>query len=379
MIRKQVLDRIEAGYALLVGRASYGDFLFVGSEKKDGESRVIRLDTREVSLATAEVGGMMQIVPIPSDSGAEQAGYLAAMGMYAPFIGRDAAVYHLRPATEWGEPWTVEKLFDLPFAHRLGFAQLGRRVYLFVGVVSDDKNDPDDWTQPGRLYVTDLFKGLTRGEWELHSIGHGLFRHHGMWTGTLDGQRKLLVSAAEGLFAVRAVSTSGDDDATAALPGHGFGLEGIIRQEISEMVVSDIDGDGIDEIVAIEPFHGHRLRVYKRHNGNQGCPTHDNWRPVWERDDLSFAHGLNVVPTGERKLIVVGNRRDGCELLGFDPGNLRGDVRRIVLDEGVGPTQIEPWFGAVSNHRVAERVALISCNQAAGEVAMYDVSDIVGA
>lgn len=375
-MHKRVLDRIEAGYALLIDRASYGDFLFVGSEKKGGESRVIRLDTSEVSLATDQVGGMMHIVSIPRTGGVESGGYLAAMGMYAPFIGRDAGVYRLKPGAAWGDPWTVKKLFDAPFVHRLGFVETGGRVQLLVAVVSTDKKNPDDWEQPGRLFAADLGDGLARGEWVLQPVGDGLFRHHGMWTGKLDGRMDVFISAADGLFAVRDTSSRADDVGGASPAGQGLGLECIIAEEISEMVVSDLDGDGVDEIVTIEPFHGNRLRVYKRGAMGDGAGGDHDWKALWQCEDLSFAHGLNVVPVGGRNLIVVGNRRAGCELLAFDFQRSTGEFRRIVIDEGVGPTQIEPWFGTAAGRDGAGPVAIISCNQAAGEVAMYDLTNL---
>ena len=161
--------------------------------------------------------------------------------------------------------------------------------------------------------------------------------------------------------------------------GHGLALECIIDEEISEMVVSDLDGDGVDEIVTIEPFHGHRLRVYKRGTTANGAESDHGWKSVWQCEDLSFAHGLNVVPVGGRNRIVVGNRRAGCELLAFDFQRSTGEFRRTVIDEGVGPTQIEPWFGTTTGRNDTGQVAIISCNQAAGEVAMYDLTTLAEA
>lgn len=490
MTRKHVLDRIEAGYALMIDSAPFGEFLFVGSEAEGGQSRVIRLESGEVCTATTAVGGMMHILRAPCGGGARTAGgseedaaphaaghygvgtasaagerplYVAAMGMYAPFIGRGAAVYALQPGERWDSEWGVEKLFDIPFVHRLGFMEAGGRDYLFVATVSDDKESPEDWSRPGRLYVTDFRAGIERGRWDLQPVGGGIHRNHGMWAGVLDGRRELLVSGAEGLFAIRSDgaagagsplggsgsaggATAGATEAqaagagppTAGAPGAaetaacgtaGFHLEPIIEEEISEMVARDLDGDGVDEMVTIEPFHGHRLRVYKRDVGTGGAKgagaagggasaaggaagagasatgaaaaestggAHTGsdpgavWRPIRESDELRFGHGLNVVRCGSRDLILVGNRREGKELLAFDPGDLSGEARRYVLDTGVGPTQIEPWAGAVSgaggepSGSAAESAPagsasadarIISCNQGAGEVAVYELSE----
>lgn len=365
MIKKTVLDKIEKGYALLITRTAGGDVLFVGSEREGGESRIINIKTGEVSLATDQVGGMMHIINLPDQTSAPKSRkYLAAMGMYAPFIGRQAAVYLLEDSGMWGLPWTVTKQFEMPFVHRLGYKSLGGRQNLLVAVVSDDKENPDDWSKPGRLYCCDVEAGANKGEWSFSPVGGELFRHHGMWTGTIDGTEEVLVSAAEGIFGIHEDSNG------------SFVLTQLVKNEVSEMIFADLDGDGHDELVTIEPFHGNLIRVYKRSEPSTGAFDPNNWNIIWERDDLHFAHGLNVVPVQGRQLIIVGNRRSGCELLGFVYSAQNGDFSRIVIDEGVGPTQIEPWFGPTCTEKDPQAISLLSCNQESQEVAMYSITNI---
>ncbi|MFW5995204.1 MAG: hypothetical protein ACOCRN_03755 [Spirochaetia bacterium] len=367
-VRKQVLDRIEGGYALMLDRGPAGEFLFVGSESKGGQSRLIRLDTGEVCTATDKVGGMMHILPVPGESGV----YVAAMGMYAPFIGQRAAVYMLRAGAEWNSEWSVEKLFDMPFVHRLGFMHVDGADHLLVATVSLGKESPDDWSRPGGLYAVNFTEAVARGTWELQTVTEDIYRNHGMWAGSFDGEQSLLLSGAEGLFAIRPDS---------GVRG-GFRLDPVIEEEISEMVAVDLDGDGVDEMVVIEPFHGHRLRVYKR-GGEAGAGDRSGrWESVWKTEDLSFAHGLNFVQCGSRPLVLVGNRRAGMELLAFDFDGLSGNGTRYVLDEGVGPTQIEQWksnqgTGAASRAQGsgAEGVRILSCNQGGAEVSLYEFSE----
>lgn len=348
-VRKKILDRLDGGYALLLDRIAGRDSVFVGSESKGGESRLISLDGDHVVTATKEVGGMMHILPAPGMPGS----YVAAMGMYAPFIGQGAAVYMLRAGSGFEDTWNVSKLFDMPFVHRLGFVDVAGRPHMLIATVSVNKENPDDWSKPGELYAVDFQRANESGEWSLKRVSAGIFRNHGMWVGPVDGTRSLLVSGAEGMFSVRPDSSAES----------GFELLPVLEEEISEMVPVDLDGDGQDEFVVIEPFHGHRLRVYKR--GVSGA-----WNVVWETTDLSFGHGLNVIPCGSRKLVVVGNRRDGKELLGFDFGGLSGSVKRFVFDEGVGPTQIEPFSDGKDG--IAR---FVSCNQGSGEITRYEVSE----
>ncbi len=343
---KQLLDRLDGGYALLIEESPHGRYVFVGSENRGGESKVIMLDDARSATVTTEVGGMMHILPIPGRPGR----YVAAMGMYAPFIGKDAAIYLLGSGAAPLDAWSVDRLFAMPFAHRLGLCVFDGRLFLFVATVSSHKENPEDWSRPGQLFVEDFDASLESGEWQLKTISDQIHRNHGMWNGTLDGEQVLLVSGAEGVFAVRRQTASAS----------GFALEQLVAGEVSEMVVADLDGDGVDEMVTIEPFHGETLRVYRR-------STDGEWASVWQTDDLSFAHGLNVIPHGDLPLVVVGNRRQGMELLAFDFAAKLTAPRRTVIDSGVGPTQIEP----ISDGR--DGVArFVSCNQGAGEVSRYD-------
>jgi hypothetical protein len=159
----------------------------------------------------------------------------------------------------------------------------------------------------------------------------------------------LSLSCAEGLFSI----VPSDEHAA-------WKLNLLIDSEISEMIPVDLDGDGFDEVVTIEPFHGHQLCVYKNKRGQ--------WTRVWQIEDLSFAHGLNAVYCGNWPVIVVGKRRADKELLGF-VFDTQLTSKRFVLDTRVGQTQIEQW-----SNQDDGTAQIISCNQAADEVALYEVT-----
>ena len=40
--------------------------------------------------------------------------------------------------------------------------------------------------------------------------------------------------------------------------------EFILEGQIGEIATADLDGDGIEEIMTIEPFHGNRIQIYKK-------------------------------------------------------------------------------------------------------------------
>jgi hypothetical protein len=75
--------------------------------------------------------------------------------MYVPYIGHDAAVYFLEQGSEVNSRWTIQKLFNMPFVLRLAVFERDNRRCLFVATVSKHKDSPDDWRNPGELYVVD--------------------------------------------------------------------------------------------------------------------------------------------------------------------------------------------------------------------------------
>jgi hypothetical protein len=48
----------------------------------------------------------------------------------------------------------------------------------------------------------------------------------------------------------------------------------LFDKEVSEFCFIDLDGDGKEELVTIEPFHGEALNVYKRKGQQMGTKIH---------------------------------------------------------------------------------------------------------
>lgn len=122
------------------------------------------------------------------------------------------------------------------------------------------------------------------------------------------------------------------------------------------MTYIDLDGDGTNELVTIEPFHGDTLNIYKRKGS------------AWElrfSDALSFGHGLSSGRFNGKPLIVVGNRSESFALESFTVDNLsKGIVNREVIEENTGPTQTQVFSRGPVDF-------IMSANQRKHEVALY--------
>ena len=268
----------------------------------------------------------------------------AIMGCFVGYKFQTAGVYRISPDQEGA----AEKIIELPFAHRIDFVNRGGARFLIAATLAADKRDPGDWSRPGTLYASHVPRSPGEG-WELTPVLEGIHRNHGLLTARLMGRRSVLISGAEGLFA--ADLDSGGDD---------WGFQQVLGQEVSEIAVSDIDGDGADELITIEPFHGNSLRVYKR--------AGSKWQLAWETG-LEYGHCLLAGMLKGVRSILVSNRAGNRDLLLFEftgPPGGRGiaDPKRHVVDPGAGAANM-----LVVSHDGTDRI--FSTNQTAGEIVSY--------
>jgi len=285
-------------------------------------------------------GGCMALV---ADS--EQPDTLfAIMGCFVGYKFQTGGVYSISTAREGA----AEKIIELPFAHRIDFVTRHGTRFLIAATLAADKRDASDWSRPGTLYASRV-PGAAGEKWELVPVLEDIHRNHGLLTARLMGRRSVLISGAEGLFAADLDSAGAD-----------WGFRQVLGQEVSEIAVSDIDGDGIDELITIEPFHGNALRLYKRAGGK--------WQLAWEAG-LEYGHCLLAGMLNGVRSILVSNRAGNRDLLLFEfadsPGG-RGtpDPKRRVVDQGAGAANM-----LVVSHDGTDRI--FSTNQAAGEIVSY--------
>lgn len=338
MIPRQRLLEIRHSYSVQPVLRDGRMGVLVGSETKGPN---ILLEGPEFTAKTicGGPGGTMMILPVPNRS--DQ--FVSIMGLYPPFIGRDAGLFlHEKKDTEKND-WRTQKLTSLPFAHRLEFMEADNRLFLLVATVAEDKDSPEDWSKPGSVFAADVTEGIDQ-DFMLEPLASGITRNHGMSRAHWEGKDVVLVSGANGVHAIYRT-------------GGNWVQELLMDREVSEVCLEDLDGDGNPEMVTIEPFHGDYLRFYRQEGGA--------WKPVHEFP-LDFGHGLTVGKIGGVPSVFVGNRRGDRELLWYSINPERNLVTRRVVDEGVGPTQ-------TFLYEEEGRSFLISSNPVSGEVVRYQL------
>lgn len=290
------------------------------------------LASGESSFVDGCPGGVMSFVPVPGHPDL----FYSIMGLFPPFVGADAGVFmHRRKA----DGWDTVKAMALPFAHRCDILEKGGKNYVFAASCSKFKENPADWSLSGELYVIPLNADGLAGEPEL--VYNKIWRHHGMLKACIEGEETILFSGAEGIFYM-------------VLDGGKWAVKQFFDHEVSEFALIDLDGDGVDELITIEPFHGNTLNVYKCVDGK--------WDKLYT-DELWFGHGLSAGMFKGEPIFVVGNRR-GPLTLNMYRRLADGSFSRETLEEEAGPTQSLVFTADGTDY-------ILSANQLKDEVAIY--------
>lgn len=285
-------------------------------------------------------GGCMSIVPIPG----KEKEFLAVQEFYLKVSPSLAKIV-------WGKyeegTWKFQDLVSLPYVHRFGIFHANGVNYLIAATVATSKKDKNDWSVPGRIYVSELPDDPSQGV-ELEILVDGLYRNHGFWQTKEDGEDTGYFGSDQGIIRVSAPSKRGGQWKT----------ELIMEGRIGEIATVDIDCDGEDEIMTIEEFHGNTINIYKKIEGK--------YVKVWTYDnEIDFAHALVGTKLAGQNAFVCGVRRKDCEL--FIVTYEDGEYKVTMVEKGVGPANL-----CVLNEET--RDVIVAANHTANEAAVYYVT-----
>jgi len=338
MVKKKIILQLKNIYTAAAFKLGNEQYIAAGSETEP----LVFLHHLESGI-TEQVencpGGMMALHAFPGN----KALLVSIMGLYPPFAGKDAGIYlHQKTSSGWGS----RKMTDLSFAHRFELINVSGRDYLVAATVSKDKKEPEDWSLPGEVHVISI-DDFTSKSWESQLIYTGITRNHGMCAVNINGSRKICVSGSEGIFVIQ--------------PGPDFGwsVNRFFDREVSEMAFIDLDGDGKDEMITIEPFHGSALCFYKL--------AENGWQLKY-LTGLSFGHGLSCGIYHGLPVIIAGNRQGRCNLEAYVPEDLnKGIVKKYVIEEHAASTQTQVFHHGSKSY-------ILSANQGMNQVSLYSGS-----
>lgn len=284
-------------------------------------------------------GGTMGFVPVPG-SGAD---FLAVQRFFPDYEAVEARIVRARRDAE---AWRVEPWLDLPYVHRFDVLSRNGRRWLVCATLCGKKEYKEDWRYPGAVLAGEM-DGFDRPP-ALTPVLEGLTKHHGYCRFARDGGEAALVSSEEGVFEIV------PPDA----PGEPWKTRKILPRPVSDIAVCDIDGDGADELAAIEPFHGDTFTVYKLQNGR--------YETLYHAPEQLFCHAIYGGKLRGERLFIAGNRGGDREL--FLLRWRDGGIVREVIEAGGGPSNVFVLPGP-------DRDLLAVANRERGEAAVFSVTD----
>lgn len=290
-------------------------------------------------------GGTMSMVQVPGKNG----DFLAVQNFFPTFKSEKAVIVWAKP--EEVDKWKVKTILELPYVHRFDILTANGINYFLGSVLCNSKAFKDDWSDPGKVYAGVLPEDLNEPI-KLKVIKEGLTKNHGYCRAIWNGKMSGIVTSEEGAFVITPPQNECDD----------WYVEKILDRPVSDIAVVDIDQDGEDELVTIEPFHGNKFLINKKINGE--------YKEVYSYPKkIDFGHvvwggKLRGVPS-----IIGGYRREGKELFVIQcVDREKLTFKAEIIDTGIGPSNV-----AVINGE--DQDIIMSANREIGEAVLYFVTE----
>lgn len=320
------------------------NLIFAGEGKSAGLYVFSGEDFSKETTIWENSGGTMSISPIPEKEGY----FLASKGFISMVEAQDSHVVIVRYKD--GE-FKYSKIVDLPYLHRFDIVKGEDGTNYFVGAtIADYKENKEDWSHPGKLYVAEFPKDLDQDFMlDLEVIQDGLTINHGYCKGSYNGLEAAYIGAKEGVFVAVPPKKKGDK----------WVVEKILNEPTSDMAVIDIDMDGELELAVLAPFHGDEFKIYKKINGKYEVVYK---YPVYQ----DFYHTVLSCTLKGKPCFIGGARRNRMQLFAVSYDEKAQKFVSEVIDEGVGPSNAYVVYDE-------GREIILSANRQIGHATIYYV------
>ena len=301
-VKKVVLDELYRCYSTMAMELDGQLHYFYASEEKDYPCYAYHADDYSKKVVWEKGGGVMSMIPHPQQKNT----FFAIKDFYlkeCPSLAKLVKIFYD------GENFIQTEILHLPFLHRFDVFELDDKVWILASTIAKDKKDKDDWSLPGRVYCGILNHDTLES---LDIVADGLYRNHGY--ARLQSKNGGVVTADQGIFKIHYID-------------HVWKFEQLYDKAVGEVALLDIDQDGHEEWLTIEPFHGSHIQLYKSQ------PT---VQTLWSYpSEIDFAHTLQAAHFSFGPCFIGGVRRIHPDL--FIISVKDGSINWEVLDDQAGP------------------------------------------
>ena len=316
-----------------------GDYFIAASEERGGRVVLINADTCEIHEIQGGSGGAMSVIP-----SVRQNRLLSIEEFYPVFQAPASKIIEISLEKKNGK-WAAasrKTVAEVPYLHRIGLLKEPDGYFIAAGKLCRKKDFSDDWSSAGFLEMIGYDGEEMTGREE---IPGDIFKHHAMLTEPSGEGDIVYYGGTEGLFRTRRENGRWVTDRMLDVP-------------TSDIVYTDLDGDGERELAVIEEFHGDKAVVFKR--------SGEGFSRVWEYP-LEMGHVLWGGMLAGKMSLAAGSRRGGKELDILRFANESGTftlTEKITIDRDGGPSQI-------AVRELGDRAGILAANCAKGELALY--------
>lgn len=346
-IEKKVLRNLPKCYSVAPLRYKGRDCLLVAAEKKD-PCLLFDIEGNYLDQVWETPGGTMTMVQIPGSDGQ----FLAVHQFYSPNDSAEAKIVLVTPPVQEGAKWSVRTIVDLPFVHRFDILERDGHKYLFACTLKSGHEHKDDWSHPGRIYVTELPENLDsyneNNQLPMTCIKEGLGHNHGYTRDVENGVVCCIVSCDQGVFRFTPPQN----------PQDSWKEEQLLEEATSDAILIDLNGDGLKELVSISPFHGDSVAIYEQKSSKYTCVYPCPTSP-------EFAHAICAGTLCGKPVVIIGHRGGARNLLALEHN--KDGYNTVILDKDVGPAN-----AFLFQHQGKD--VILAANRETDEIALYHIT-----
>lgn len=280
-------------YSILLATVD-GQGCFIVASEKNSSCLLFDLEGNFKENIWNGPGGTMSLVDVPQQKNS----FLASQEMYSPDDARNAKIVLVTKTNT--NTWDVQVLAHLPFVHRFGLIACEGKSYVVACTIKSDSAFEGDWSSPGQVFVAEFDEDNANGKPLIFTLLlDNVLKNHGFSTGISNGIECVYISSEYGVYLLEPPHS-----------GKTWKTTTIIDDPISDLVFIDLDNDGVDEIVAITPFHGDTLTIY--HKKDQRYIKYKELKY-----EAPFSHAFWGGRVFEKNICVIGYREGKGDIIGI--------------------------------------------------------------